>query len=107
MKARSTSKIRALQATLSTDLMCGDHEIGLIILHQVPRVRGELVFELSDEPFGSVEAHACIAAETDAQQVVEAGEMVHVCMRDEEITHSQELTGRQIRNVADVKQDGA
>src|SRR5215472_9057012 len=99
MKSRSAAKLRTLKATVCTEFVCRDHEIGSVVLREVPRVRGELVFHLFDELFWTIHTHACIATQADSQQVIETGEVIHVGMRDEKVTHSQKLAGRQSRNV--------
>ena len=54
---------------------------------------------------GAVQTYPGVAPKTNPQQVIKAGEMVHVGMRDEDVADPQKLAGRQARHVADVKQD--
>jgi len=46
-----------------------------------------------------------VASKHKPQQVVEAGEMVHVAVGDEDIADPQELAGRQRRQIAEVKEE--
>ncbi len=67
LETPSAAKLRAPRAPVGFELVCGDHEIGLVVLHEVPGVGGELVFELGDEPPGAVQMNPGVAPEADPQ----------------------------------------
>src|ERR1700731_5486869 len=61
LETPSATKLRAPRAPVGFELVCGDHVIGLVVLHEVPGVGGELVFELGDEPPGAVQTTTGVA----------------------------------------------
>src|SRR6185437_5208181 len=77
-KTRSARKFCTVHAPISAELVRGDHEVGLIVLHEIPSISGELVFELGYESLRTVQTHARIAPEAHSQQVIEASKVVHV-----------------------------
>ncbi len=67
-----------------------DDEIRCVVVNEVPGVGVQLVPDLGDESRRPVKTHACIAAEADAQQMIEAGEVIHVRVAHEHVAHSQQ-----------------
>jgi hypothetical protein len=45
--------------------------------------------------------------QTDAQEPIEAGKMIHVGVRQEGMAHAQQLARRQRRQIAEIEQQGA
>lgn len=73
-------------------------------MHHVPGVGAQLVLDLGDEA-GPAEQHdAVLAPEQDAQQLVEADEVVDVGVTDEHMRHAQQLARRQHGDVAQIEQ---
>src|SRR6516162_5936020 len=53
-ETRSAAKLSALQVSAGIEFVGGDYEVRRIVLHEIPGVGCELVFELPDEPPGTV-----------------------------------------------------
>ena len=78
---KSSSRLfHTLMCTLSSKAKASD-EFGLVILDQIPCVRRELVFEVCYEFLRTVQTYAPVAPQTDAQQVIKTGEVIHVRVR--------------------------
>src|SRR5207244_2470415 len=77
--------------TLSCEFGCRDNEVGRVFAHQVPGIRTKLVPDSFGEAAGADQMKRLGSIETDAQQPIEAGEMVHVGMGYESVAHAQEL----------------
>lgn len=99
-------KLRTLHASLA-QLMHQNREVGGVTFNQIPRVRVQLVLDLIDEVARPVQAYANVATEADAQQMIEAGEVIHVRMRYEHVADAQQLARRHVGDIADVEQHGA
>src|SRR6516162_3580067 len=91
-ETRSATKLSTLHVSPGIELVRGDYEIGRIVLHEVPGVGGELVFEMADKPPGAVQRNPGVAPEANSQQMVESGEVIHVGVRDEDIAHPHKLS---------------
>ncbi len=102
MEAARATELRALHAPPAVDLVSDDDEFGLVILDQIPCVRRELVFEVCYEFLRTVQTYAPVAPQTDAQQVIKTGEVIHVRVRNEYVAHSQELPRWQNGDIADI-----
>jgi hypothetical protein len=99
---KSSSRLfHTLMCTLSSKAKASD-EFGLVILDQIPCVRRELVFEVCYEFLRTVQTYAPVAPQTDAQQVIKTGEVIHVRVRNEYVAHSQELPRWQNGDIADI-----
>jgi hypothetical protein len=107
MKPRSAAEFCTPHSAVGAELVRGDYEIGLVILHEIPGIGAKLVLELCDEALRAVQANARIASKTHSQQMVEAREVIHVSVGNENIAYPQQLSGRQTRNIADIKQKRA
>jgi hypothetical protein len=94
-----------MYAPPAVDLVSHHDEFGLVVLDQIPCVRCELVFEVLNELLRTVQTHSGIAPQTDSQQVIETGEVIHVSVRDKYITDAQHLARRQNGDIADIEQD--
>jgi len=79
-------------------------EIVLIVFHEVPRVGPKLSLHVVDEAGGSVEAEALVPPEADAQQVIEADEVIHVGVGDEDPVRLEDHPGRQRPDVPQIEQ---
>ena len=49
LKIRSATKFCTLYLPIGAELVRGDHEVGLIVLHEIPGIGSELMFELCNE----------------------------------------------------------
>ena len=78
-----------------------------VALEQVPGVGVQLVLDALDHSGRAEQANRPLAAEGEAQEVVKAGPVVHVGVRDEDVGHPQELAGRQGGEIAGVDEEGA
>ena len=107
MEAARAAELGALHAPTAVDLVTEDDEFGLVILDQIPRVRRKLVFEVCYESLRTVQAHSGVASQTDSQQVIETGEVIHVGVRDEYVADAQQLARRQSGDIANIEQDRA
>jgi hypothetical protein len=107
LEAARATQLRALPAPPAVDLVSDDDEFGLVILDQIPCVRRELVFEVCYEFLRSVQTYAPVAPQTDAQQVIKTGEVIHVRVRNEYVAHSQELPRWQNGDIADIEKHRA
>ena len=65
------------------------------------------MFHAGNESRPADERDRRFATQHDAQQVIEAGEVVHVGMRDEHVRQPHQLAGRQHRDVPEVEQQRA
>jgi hypothetical protein len=79
-------------------------EIDRGAVEKVPGVRPEPVLEVIDETRRAEEVERAAPMQAQAQQAVEAGEVVHVGVRDERVAHLQELPRREGREVAEVEE---
>lgn len=104
LEATAAAEPGAMQASSRIQLVCHDDEIGCVVLHQVPCIRGELVLELPDELLRPVHSHTGIPPQTDTQQMIEAGEVIHVRVRNEHVADPEELTRREPRDIADIEE---
>jgi hypothetical protein len=59
-----------------------------------------------DKAGGTIEADNLVAADKASEQLIEAREMIHVPVADEDIAYAKELTRRQRREVAEVEEQG-
>jgi hypothetical protein len=107
LEAARATQLRALHAPPAVDLASDDDEFGLVILDQIPCVRRELVFEVCYEFLRTVQTYAPVAPQTDAQQVIKTGEVIHVRVRNEYVAHSQELPRWQNGDIADIEKHRA
>src|SRR5689334_12425568 len=103
LESRAAAKLGALYAPIGMQFTRFDDEVRRIVLHEVPRVPGELVTHAIDEVLRTMESHTGIAAEAHAQQMIEAGEVIHMRVTDEHIADPQQHAGRQARDVTDIE----
>ena len=68
------------------ELADGDAEIGRVFVEQIPLIRRKLGCHPVDQAGRPDQTQGAGMAEPDPQQPVEAGEMIHVAMADEDLT---------------------
>ena len=90
---------------LEPDLVHGQGE--RIALDQVPGVAGELAADVGDDAGRTEHVEVELAGEKDAQQVVEADEVIHVRVRHEHMADLEQRGGRLAIDAAEVEQHGA
>ena len=73
---------------------------------QVPGVGAQPAGDPGDEAFRPDEAQRLRAMQADPQQTIEAGKMIHVGVRHEDVAHPHQLPGRQGGDVTEVEQQG-
>src|SRR5262245_32501564 len=81
--------------------------MAIIASKQIPGIGPQLGLNRINEAGGPIEAHDFIPAEHKAQQLIEANEVVHVPVRDEDIGDAKEFAGRQRRNISEVEKESA
>lgn len=91
----------------AVDLGRFEREIGGVARDQVPGVGAELALHLGQESERAVNAHQALAAETNAEQPVEAEEVIHVSVRNKDVAQAQDLARRQCPPIAEVKHQRA
>ncbi|OIQ71403.1 hypothetical protein GALL_469770 [mine drainage metagenome] len=106
-KSPSTREAGTLQFTTGPDLAHVEHQLDCIAIHDVPRVGKQLVLDLRDETRPAEEHEACLAAEHDAQQMIEPGKMIHVRVGDEHVRQPHQLARSKHGDVAQVEQQRA
>jgi hypothetical protein len=107
LESTSAAKPRTLQVPLGVYLVRDDDEVSLVVLDEIPGVRGKLVFKLCYESRGTVQAHSGVASQTDTQQVIETSEVIHVGVGNEYVTDAQELARWQRRDISNIEKDRA
>src|SRR5262245_10904174 len=85
-------KAGALPSAVHPDLAYVDNELGLVAVHDVPGIRAQLVLDLRDEARPTEQQQARLAPEHHAQEVIEAGEVVHVGVGDENMREAHQLS---------------
>jgi hypothetical protein len=65
------------------------------------------VLDVLDEPLGAIKPDRLLAPDQYPQQAVKADEMVDMRVRDKDMLEAMDLSRRQIRDVAQVKQNCA
>src|SRR5262245_39288794 len=78
-----------------------------IAVDQVPRVPGQLAADVGDDPGRAEQFDMLFAGKKDAQQVVEADEVVHVRMRDEYVRELEQRRRGLAVDAAEIEQHGA
>ena len=89
---------------LRSDLMDGHGE--RVAIDQIPGVAGELASYVFDDAAGAEDFDLVVACEEDAQQMIEADEMVHVRVRNENLADLEEDGGRLTVDAAEIEQQG-
>ncbi len=89
-KLLRASEPRPREASVRAQLARVDHEVDRVIANQVPGIRGELVLELRNEMGRAVQAHSLVTSKADAQQMIEACEVIHVGVAHEHIADTQQ-----------------
>ncbi len=79
-------------------------QVRRVTVDQVPRVGSKLVMDMLDESWGAKQIQRLLASEAHAQQLVEAVEVIHMCVRHEYLRHPQQRTRRQSMQISKVDQ---
>ena len=103
-EGRARRQVDALDL-LGADLVDGQAE--RVALDQVPGVAGQLAAHVVDDARRAEEVDVQLAGEEDAQQVVEADEVVHVRVRHEHVRDLEQRRRRLAVDAAEVEQHGA
>src|SRR4051794_7495840 len=82
-----------------------DAEIDRVSAEEVPCKGSELVLDPLDEPERPDETKRLGTVKADPQQPVEAGEMIHVGVRDEGVAHAQDFARGERPKVAEIEQE--
>src|SRR5208283_5290225 len=82
-------------------------QLAVIALDEIPGIGFELMLDCVDEACRPIDPKALFSAEQSPQQVIKAGEVVHVSMRDEDVGDAQQFARRQTADVADVEEQRA
>ena len=100
-EGRARRQVHALDL-LGADLVDGQRE--RVALDQVPGVAGQLAAHVGDDPRRAEQVDVQLAGEKDAQQVVEADEVVHVRVRHEHVRDLEQRRRRLAVDAAEVEQ---
>jgi hypothetical protein len=99
---------RALRArAVGCERMHLDRHRHLVAMHHVPRVGAQLVLDLVGEARPAPQHETADPAKAECEQVVEAGEVVHVGVTDERVADAQQQARRQVLDVTEVEQQRA
>ena len=79
----------------------------MIALNKVPAVRFELVLDRIDETSRPIDVEGLLAPEKEPQQLVEAGEVVHMPMCNKDIADAHELARGKPAEVAEIEKQRA
>lgn len=90
-EGRATAEQGLPAGAVEWDFADMEREIGGVVLDQIPGVCAQLVLHLVEESEWPEQPHAPLAAQADAKQPIEADEMIHVGMGNENIAHTQNL----------------
>ena len=89
------------------DFTYAKNEVAGVAAHEIPAIGRELVRDLRDDSLRSVELDRLLAADEDAQHMIEADEMVDVRVRHEHLLEPVDLARRQCCDIAQIEQNGA
>ena len=64
-----------------------------IAIHQIPRVPLQLSADIGNEPRRPVQPEGLVPAECDPEQTVKSNEVIHVCVRNEDVIGAKEMGG--------------
>jgi hypothetical protein len=78
-----------------------------IAVHEIPGIAAQLACDVGDEARRAVQRERFATAQGDAEHAVEADEVVHVRVGDEDLGRAQEPGRAQGRVVAQIEQEGA
>src|SRR5262249_20051240 len=78
-----------------------------VSVDKIPGVCLKLVFDRLDETGGSIDADSFFSPEKKPQQLVEAGEVVHMPMCNKDVTDAQELARSEAAEVTEIEKQGA
>ncbi len=106
-EAVAAAESRLAAAAVGVQFVHLDRQRHLVAVHDVPRVRRQLVLDPGDEARPAVQRDARLAAEHHPQPAVEADEMIDVRVADEDVRQAQQFARRQRGNVAQVEQQRA
>jgi hypothetical protein len=101
-EAVAASQPPAVGLPCGIDLPGLDDEVAGIALDEVPGVGGQLVRHLRHETGWTEHPQRGVAAQADAEQAIEAAEVVHVRVRDEHVRDPEDLLRRQEVEVAEI-----
>ena len=71
-----------------------ESEIIYILFNEIPRIGLQTAFDLLQKTRGPIEGDMAVPSKTDADQVIEADEMVHVGMAYTDMLDLQDIPGR-------------
>jgi hypothetical protein len=103
----AAGKRRRYEVPAQTGLRNAEDQIAFITLDQIPAIRFELVLDRVDEARGTINADGFLASEKEPQQLVEAGEMIHMSVGDKDIANAQELARWQPAQIAKIEKKRA
>src|SRR5205085_9793483 len=106
-EAGSARKSTARSTAVGADFVHVDYELDFVTVHDVPSVSAQLVLELIDEMRASEQDDPGLASEHDTQPMIEAGKVVHVRVRDENMRDAHQLPRRQHAQITQIKEQRA
>ena len=92
-KAIAAAKLGAKHPIIRMYFVRDHDEVAGVVLDQVPGVAMQLVVDLADEIRWAIQPTPVSRPKAYAQQVIEAREMIHVRVRNEDISDAQQLAG--------------
>src|SRR6266540_3057930 len=101
------AKPRTSDLVGAIDLADRQDQVARIALDEVPAIGLELVMDLVDQALGAIEIDRLLAPDQYPEEVIEADEMIDMSVGDEHVLEAMDLSGRQDRDVPEIKEEGA
>jgi hypothetical protein len=103
LEPRAPRELPRCKAARLVDLRHAEDQAPVIALNEVPGLRHELVLDRVDKTGRPIDIEDLLTPEKEPQQLVEAGEVIHMSMYDKNIADAQELARSKTAEAAKVE----